>query len=256
MPQQQFCCKKAMNATLMGLDCGRQDLVFIGNREPAAAWTRDLALEICFVFATNAAFALPLSMLWRRRRASDTATGVATMLTSALYHYCDTTRRTVFGMTAGNWHRLDNVFAIVSMNALVPLLLGPASDDKKRQLEDAFRWSSLVIALFFQELNPWHLGCMLAPVLGGFAFYALWACYAAPRGHAQKFLTRGFAAGCAALAVSLFFFALGLDEARDVFRMWHGLWHVFNAAAAALFIAALLPFDGSPQKGDALLHVE
>ena len=52
-------------------ECGRQDLVLMGKREKpreadGAAW-----LEFLFAVVTNAAFLVPLRMLWRRRRVAD-----------------------------------------------------------------------------------------------------------------------------------------------------------------------------------------
>ena len=46
----------------------------------------------------------------------------ATMVTSALYHLCESIERPVLGMNAGNWHRLDNVFAIMGFVATRALL--------------------------------------------------------------------------------------------------------------------------------------
>jgi Protein of unknown function (DUF3522) len=45
--------------------------------------------------------------------------GVFTVLTSVFYHLAETLRRSFLGMSAGQWHRLDNVFALLTFNGLV-----------------------------------------------------------------------------------------------------------------------------------------
>ena len=50
---------------------------------------------------------------------------------------------------------LDNIFAIVTPVAVVPLLMGRARTVEHQRDIDFVRWSSLFIGLFFQELNPW-----------------------------------------------------------------------------------------------------
>mmetsp|Transcript_27319 Transcript_27319/g.81950 ORF Transcript_27319/g.81950 Transcript_27319/m.81950 type:complete len:276 (+) Transcript_27319:255-1082(+) len=240
----RFCCKKELTFNALGdPNCGRQDLVFLGTREApreadGAAW-----LEFLFAVATNAAFLVPLRMLARRRRVPDVASCAGLVLTSTLYHYCDTFRVSVFGMNAGNWHRLDNVFAVVSSVALVPLLMGREGAGPTREELEGLRWTALFVGLFFQELNPWNVACTVGPILGAFAYCLWWCRTRAPPGHSARFRSRAFGTAFAAHVVSLCLFALGLDEERDAFRACHGLWHVTNAASAALYIGALDPLD-------------
>ena len=98
----------------------------------------------------------------------------ATMVTSALYHLCESIERPVLGMNAGNWHRLDNIFAIVTPVAVVPLLMGRARTPQHQRDIDFVRWSSLFIGLFFQELNPWNVLCTITPVILAFLYYLWW----------------------------------------------------------------------------------
>jgi len=214
----------------------------MGKREKpreadGAAW-----LEFLFAVVTNAAFLVPLRMLWRRRRVADVAACVGLVITSTFYHYCETFRVSIFGMNAGNWHRLDNVFAIAGSVTFVALLMGRASKAGPSQQElDGLRWGALFVGLFFQELNPWNVACTIAPVAGALAYAAWWLSTRAPAGRGARFRSREFRYAAVAQVVAHVFFALGLDERRDVFRAWHGLWHLANAASATMYLVALDP---------------
>ena len=171
----RFCCKTEFPETQLGDPfCGRQDLVFVGHRQESRAWSRDTVLEFLNGVATNLLFLLPLRMLHARRRTADTAACVGLIITSSAYHYCDVFRIKLLGMNAGNWHRLDNIFAIVTPVAVVPLLMGRARTPQHQRDIDFVRWSSLFIGLFFQELNPWNVLCTITPVILAFLYYLWW----------------------------------------------------------------------------------
>ena len=244
----RFCCKTEMGATALGdPQCGRQDLVFVGNRFPAAALDAKVVFELVLGVSSNLCFYFPLRLLAARGRVADCCSCVGLLVTSVCYHVCDTLRVTFLGMNAGNWHRLDNVFAIISFVALVPLLMGRAGSPggPTRDEVDALRWSALFVGLFFQELNPWNVGCTAAPVALAFAYYVfVWRRRAAPlRKNDDRFARRDFKLALAATAIGLACFVLGLDEDWDTCRVFHSLWHVANATAASLYVAALDPID-------------
>ena len=69
---------------------------------------------------------------------------------------------------------LDNIFAIVTPVAVVPLLMGRARTAQHQRDIDFVRWSSLFIGLFFQELNPWNVLCTITPVVLAFLYYLWW----------------------------------------------------------------------------------
>lgn len=229
--------------------CGRQDLVFIGNREEALGYDRNTVVEAVFSVLTNVAFVVPLRMLAARGRTIDVTSCVGLMVTSSCYHWCDTFRVSFLGMNGGNWHRLDNIFAIVSFVALVPMLMGRESKEGPSRSElDALRWSMLFVGLFFQELNPWNVLCTAAPIALAFLYFFYWSRYRAPFGHADRFKTKEFACAIVASTVGMVFFVFGLDEDRDAFRFFHGLWHLFNAASASLYLLALDPLLASSSR--------
>ena len=171
----RFCCKTEFPETALGDPfCGRQDLVFVGHRQEPRPWSRDTVLEFLNGVATNLLFLLPLRMLHARRRTADTAACLGLIITSSAYHYCDVFRIKLLGMNAGNWHRLDNIFAIVTPVAVVPLLMGRARTPQHQRDIDFVRWSSLFVGLFFQELNPWNVLCTITPVVLAFLYYLWW----------------------------------------------------------------------------------
>ena len=154
----RFCCKTEFPETQLGDPfCGRQDLVFVGHRQEPRPWNRETLFEFLNGVATNLLFLVPLRMLHARRRTADTAACAGLIITSSAYHYCDVFRVKLLNMNAGNWHRLDNIFAIVTPVAVVPLLMGRARTPDHQRDIDFVRWSSLFIGLFFQELNPWSV---------------------------------------------------------------------------------------------------
>lgn len=159
-----FCCKTEMNYTRFGdPDCGRHDLVYVGERRPTGRprWTQALSVEFAISVLSNAAFVAPIWMLARRGRVCDVITATALAASSTAYHACEIAQIEFMRMNAGNWHRLDNVFSILSFASLVPLLMGRANSVAPTQEQlDLCRWTVLVVGLVFQELNPWHIACM------------------------------------------------------------------------------------------------
>ena len=244
----RFCCKTELGANALGDPaCGRQDLVFVGQRFGPRPWSPAQVAELAVSAGTNVLFLVPLRLLAARGRVADACSCAGLVVASTAYHWCDVRGTTLLGMTGGNWHRLDNIFAFVSFAALVPLLMGDAGapGGPTRDEVDFVRWATLFVGLFFQELNPWNVGCTAAPVALAFAYYGfVWRRRAAPpRKNDDRFARRDFKLALVATAVGLACFVLGLDEDWDTCRVFHSLWHVANATAASLYVAALDPID-------------
>jgi len=240
--RSRYCCKRLWTATAFGnpAGCGRQDVVFVGPPPTSTsdATTTDVALEFAFAVLTNAALLVPVRMLWRRRKRADVACGAAVTATSTLYHACDALDARLLGLTAGNWHRLDNVFLIFSAVGLALLAAGPT-------VPEDVRWVFVVMAVVLQEANPWHVGFAVAPVAAADVFALAWALRHAPPSHRARLRSPAFAKAVVLHLVALAFFFRGCSSAEDPFRFFHSLWHLTNAAAAALFIHALLPLTVS-----------
>ena len=228
-----FCCKREVTMTAWGIpECDREDLVFLGVKSGERKW-----FEVGTVVVTNVAFLIPVWMLRKRRRPADVAAGIGVVVTSTLYHACESLGIEILGMNAGNWHRLDNVFSIFASFTLALLIAGPAAGE-------SLRWLGIVIALVCQERHPWHLACVLGPVLfiDGLAFLSLrWA----PSSHRRRLRSPSFVLASLVQGIAVACFVRGLDEDHDPYRRFHGLSHLAHAASAALFIHALDPLPAS-----------
>jgi len=134
----------------------------------------------------------------------------------------------VLDMNPGQWHRLDNVFAIMSLVATVGLWM----DLPPGFHRDALRWGSMVMVVCFQELGPWSLICTLIPIVTSLIVFA-WFLRANPA-H-WRLYNGNMARGLLAMAAAFICFFKGLDERRDAYRAFHGFWHVFMGTAVYFF---------------------
>eukprot|EP00669_Euglena_mutabilis_P005409 TRINITY_DN16857_c0_g1_i1.p1 TRINITY_DN16857_c0_g1~~TRINITY_DN16857_c0_g1_i1.p1 ORF type:complete len:245 (+),score=72.38 TRINITY_DN16857_c0_g1_i1:84-818(+) len=172
--------------------------------------------------------------VFKRGRAFETVLGVAVLTTSFMYHTCELQRTPLLGMTAGNWHRLDNIFICFGLVSTCLFLMGTIS----RFVDDALRWTFLVVVLWCQERGPWRTEHMLAPI--ALAFLLLLGTHLYNRRVPSWFLGHhAFWKGLGFIALGSYFFAVGLDDARDYLRLNHFLWHLFAGFAAYYF--AIIP---------------
>jgi len=80
-------------------------------------------LQVITVSLTNM-FALPaLFICYSNGMYGQIVIGFMTLLTSTLYHTCETLRIKIWGMNDGKWHRLDNVFIILSIQQIIVYML-------------------------------------------------------------------------------------------------------------------------------------
>lgn len=56
-------------------------------------------------------------------------------------------------MTPGNWHRLDNIYAILSFQFIALYY----SVVQKKENRESLRWLFLLITLWCQERGPWQV---------------------------------------------------------------------------------------------------
>lgn len=131
-------------------------------------------------------------------------------------------------MNAGNWHRLDNVFAILLAQSL---FLHFANFDGVFY-NDILRWVSLCVCLYFQELSPWNIMCTIIPILFSVAILLCKIYWS------KRFISGNrkdvFLASIAGVIAGYFFYK-GLDDANDYLRLNHGLWHFFAGIAIYFF---------------------
>jgi hypothetical protein len=62
---------------------------------------------------TNLAIFPAVIQLHRQNLRFEAAIGLFGLFTSMLYHFCEPTELVILGMNGGNWHRLDNIGAIM-----------------------------------------------------------------------------------------------------------------------------------------------
>ncbi len=99
--------------------------------------------------------------------------GLATLITSLLYHVCEvfearycwgTRPRKVLAMTCGQWHRLDNVFAILSLQLLCVHLLRVRMSHS-HPVQKALPWLAVAVTTWAQERGPWVLSHTVIPIV-------------------------------------------------------------------------------------------
>jgi hypothetical protein len=89
-------------------------------KEHTHAPTVERYLQTLAVVGSNVAMLVPALQLFRRyglrhERSWTIALAWLTAVSSALYHHADTWAAPVFGLSAGQWHRIDNLGAIASL---------------------------------------------------------------------------------------------------------------------------------------------
>lgn len=93
---------------------------------------REVQLQLLTTAVTNLSIIPVVIQVLRRRRYVNVVIGMATFLTSLMYHVCDTVGGEIWGMSEGQWHRLDNVFSIVSFQFLMVALMQNRSHETVR----------------------------------------------------------------------------------------------------------------------------
>mmetsp|Transcript_3377 Transcript_3377/g.9841 ORF Transcript_3377/g.9841 Transcript_3377/m.9841 type:complete len:248 (-) Transcript_3377:324-1067(-) len=225
MEQDEWCCLRDMPTGPFGYEQCR-GIVYMTSRPPKGPWSLGppVLLTMATTVATNLCFIPAIRRCFQRGLAFEGVLGTATAVSSALYHLGDTANRQVLGMNPGQWHRLDNVFAIQALIAVVLTLL----DLPPGAARDTVRWGSMAVTIFFQELGPWKLSCTVAPI--GLSLMLLaWFLHHHPE-HTARF-NGNMRNGLLSLVIAFFCFVLGLDESKDPWRLCHGCWHVFMGVA-------------------------
>ncbi|GBG23850.1 Hypothetical Protein FCC1311_000702 [Hondaea fermentalgiana] len=162
---------------------------------------------------------------------------MATIVFSTLYHLADTIDNTVLGMTEGNWHRLDNIFAILSFVSVQLYVLDATIDSQTMQ---QVRTGFLLLTVLLQEIGPWRLECTLIPVLASSAVLAIYLYKNQPiRASLSRNPEGAFSRAFALLGLGVMGFVKGLDEDTDWLRIAHGCWHLFTGLSFYYFAKGL-----------------
>ena len=140
--------------------------------------------------------------------------GAATVATSCFYHLLDVCESTIFGITEGSFHRLDDMCAISVLCGTFLRWISATNETKRRYV---------VAVVVLKEFWPWNTFYSVVPIF----FSALHALY-----HRRRvYVDRRRKIGAVLYVVALGFFFKGLDEDNDPHRMFHGAWHVWGGAA-------------------------
>lgn len=182
------------------------------------------------VFAVTLAGAIcvipAVIQLVRRRWAWEAGTLLFSSITSFMYHSCDAFKGSEFFLDELHWHRLDNIAGIASFGALFAYLCNLRSPFA----EQSIKFCALFLTVLLQERAPWDLWYTFTPVL---LFASLpFAAHIFVHRRWPAYDWRSFGIGFGSLAVATVFFVLGLDDANDPCRLFHGLWHMVGSLSA------------------------
>ena len=130
----------------------------------------------------------------------------------------------MFGMNAGSWHRLDNIYAILNVQSMFLFF----ADFKATTTNDTVRWLCLTICLFFQELSPWNLLCTVIPIL--IAAFIMLTKYIFTQ-QLPNCDRANLIMGSIVCLIGIVFFQRGLDEDSDYLRLNHSVWHAMAGLA-------------------------
>ncbi|KAL9644559.1 hypothetical protein ABK040_009423 [Willaertia magna] len=125
-------------------------------------FTTEQYLEVLIVVFTNA-FILPLIIFCiRNKLPHGVIIGFGTFLTSTLYHTCETLRIKIFDMDAGKYHRLDNVFIILSVQQLFYFLCFPVPPNqfawRENWVDSVTSNNSIIAAIGLEKEDDYEEG--------------------------------------------------------------------------------------------------
>ncbi|KAJ0409829.1 hypothetical protein P43SY_005723 [Pythium insidiosum] len=179
----------------------------------------EVAVMLVVTGITNFCMFPAILQLYRHELVFEAFVGMFTMLTSFMYHVCDSIDGPLW-LTEGQWHRLDNIGSIMSFVVWALYLMDLRHPIYQRYLQYFF----LGVTLVFQEKNPWDEINSVIPIV--LAFATLFTSFVV-RGCIPKYDYAQLRRGFLLLGVAVCCFIKGLDDDKDPFRFFHGCWHAF-----------------------------
>jgi len=237
----RWCCVQPTLPTGHSIRCafGRHSFQWFHHfeRPEGTQWTTDVWKMAVITVLTNAS-GIPVAIFtWRTGTICPAVIAIGTMAFSTLYHLADTIDNTVLGMTEGNWHRLDNIFAILSFISLQIYVLDATIEEDVMQ---RVRMGLSMLTVVFQEIGPWQLECTLIPILVATSLFVV---YLVHNPTIRAALGRNPEDAFRRAAIMLFFgvigFIKGLNDATDWLRIAHGCWHFFTGLSFVFFAQGL-----------------
>ena len=222
--------------------------------------------ESCFVWigvtaVTNLAALPSIRMLFRQGLYYEGVLSIFTMVTSFLYHFADSIDRSIWGMSAGQWHRLDNIGSIGMFGAWLIYLMGlpgtRTSDDHGfRALGSGSgppwhaiaNYGFLMVVLVLQEKSPWDNRYTFGPLGALLCLLVVRVVCTGGRLMRERWHLQRLGVGVGLLGIGLFAFVKGLDDDKDTYRLFHGLWHMMVSISALFLWRTMAPATTSRRK--------
>ena len=197
----------------------------------------------------------PVSVvLLRQGRDFEAFAALFTMLTSFMYHLCDSIQRRLW-MNAGQWHRLDNIGSILAFSCWFIFLASFRNPRTAARIKYAaacfavslpsfflsanqlpadcvFRLVFLAVVLLCQEYGPWDERFTVGPILAAATIFVVRIVFFRDAMQHVVWRPHPLRMGLGCLVLAVLCFARGLDDATDPFRIFHGGWHFFGGVAS------------------------
>ena len=176
-------------------------------------------------------------VLLKRHLSFEAILTLFTLMSSFFYHFCDSmdyedlgpwsTLTNGFFLGKGMWHRLDNIGAILCFI----VLLIHFTNYKNNVYAQINKFVALWIVILAQNKHPFDLRYTVYPIV--FQVLILIVKFSFVDGFQLPTIHVYYAKRSIAWqTAAFFFFALGLNEEEDPYRLYHGLWHTFSGIAS------------------------
>ncbi|RNF17470.1 hypothetical protein TcG_05587 [Trypanosoma cruzi] len=184
-------------------------------------YNRNEASWVTFITCCLSHLALLPAIRYLQKRGMhyEVCVSVFSTLASFLYHSSESLRTPLFLSTI-RWHRLDNIGAISSITIVCLHLCSFESENLVNYLKYFF----LFVTIVLQEADPWNILYTAIPILCALAM-VLVAMLLSPT-RRRRIAGKNLYVGMASSLLGVICFVRGLDEDRDTYRAWHGLFHV------------------------------
>ncbi|KAH9599382.1 NGX6/PGAP6/MYMK [Trypanosoma melophagium] len=180
------------------------------------------------LFATTVVSHLPMLptayLFFRRKYVYEACISVFGITSSLMYHSCQSFRIKIFLDELG-WHRLDNIAVI----AAVGMWLVFICCFRDPVVERVTKYFTLLITIILQAKNPWDITYTYIPILI-FACLPLYVCVISGRPPVVE--RRYLVIGTFFMLIAFPFFAAGLNDSQDPYRVFHSLWHLLGAISS------------------------
>ena len=176
-------------------------------------------------------------VLLKRHLVFETVLTAFTILSSFIYHFCDSMAFLDVGpklstltngmfLGEGLWHILDNITSILC----IIVLLIHFTNYQNEVYAQLNKFVALWVVLLCQFKSPWDLKFTVVPIVIQIVILILK--YIFVDGLTIPAMNRFMLKRSVLFqSIGFMFFYLGLDKDKDPYRLYHGLWHTFTGIA-------------------------